>query len=472
MDNARQWMLVLCFTGLILSGCNTTSSHSTSGNLYSVNLNGWAALAEEQPANWQPHTKPPRSTGNATPKPQPTTDGLTSTTQPKHSQIVLVESPPPAKVRPAAKIAEQPIVTSEQPATTPTDQTKPSHFAQTNKLKHYWQILHFWKHPQPNADTHTTKHSATQLASAAETIANAVPSTSVSDASSPIPEVSNSAPLNITVQSSSSSQHDTIPQTNTVAQNQHTRPPAKLEQTRPAAINSNDAPKAKQFMKHQSLALHSDNPTPTANRQLATPPNTTPSKSSNSTPVVQQRTVRVTAESIIIGEKNSSQPNRYYRLSESNNFIQNHGVNLQGFNQSTRGHWKLANYGSLPTNAFLAGFQDNQQFYICHARHQGNLVPGKFANGRCHLVYDGREIETDEYSILVGEDYRWIASNDHSTPPAKAILGGDVQDEPLYICAAYYNSGQYPGTLVNGHCIFAFDGDVIRVANYGVLTQA
>lgn len=64
-------------------------------------------------------------------------------------------------------------------------------------------------------------------------------------------------------------------------------------------------------------------------------------------------------------------------------------------------HWLSASFGMIPSNSIVGGHEEGNPFYVCQADYLGGKVPGKMIGNQCHIGYEGREITTPYYQLLV-----------------------------------------------------------------------
>lgn len=120
-------------------------------------------------------------------------------------------------------------------------------------------------------------------------------------------------------------------------------------------------------------------------------------------------------------------------------------------------YWNNGVTNQLPNNAVDAGTVEDTPYslYVCRARHNGNLHPGKLAyyNGRwsCFIGNGGVEQRYETYDVLIvygTTRLSWEWSQ--NSLPAYAMPGGRVSgySNLLYICRAIHNDNSHAGKLV------------------------
>lgn len=103
----------------------------------------------------------------------------------------------------------------------------------------------------------------------------------------------------------------------------------------------------------------------------------------------------------------------------------------------------------------VGGQENGQPLYVCRARYQGGLHPGKLLSGSCNIGYGGKEIIVPNFEVLIG-------SGDWGAPRprlANAFIAGQENNSPLYLCRGRYNNGTHPGKVVDGRCNIGFGGE-------------
>jgi hypothetical protein len=110
--------------------------------------------------------------------------------------------------------------------------------------------------------------------------------------------------------------------------------------------------------------------------------------------------------------------------------------------------------------------------FICRARVQGSVVPGKWVQGNCNVAFGGSEQVMRSYEVAYGSA-RWGAYR--GSFYGLAQMGRDTDGSPLYSCRVHYVSGgdygYQPGKLVSdGTCHIPFGGtEVVQGPPFEVL---
>ncbi len=132
--------------------------------------------------------------------------------------------------------------------------------------------------------------------------------------------------------------------------------------------------------------------------------------------------------------------------------------------------WAAGRNGSLPAGAVKGGREPGRDLYVCRARHQGGLHPGKVVARNCNISWGGKEIEKNAYEVLLGDSAKvsWInASN--GRVPSGGFIAGRERGRNLYLCRAGHRGGTHPGKVHLKWCHFGWGGKEILKKNYQVL---
>jgi Protein of unknown function (DUF3421) len=135
-----------------------------------------------------------------------------------------------------------------------------------------------------------------------------------------------------------------------------------------------------------------------------------------------------------------------------------------------------ASNGTVPFGAVRGGTDvGGQPLYLCSARYNGGLHPGKLRRefGACYIPFGGHEVALKNYAVLVP---RWLAF-----PPAGNIIpsfdfqtGNEADGTPLYTCRDLFNGGIHPGKYLEsiGRCNFGWGGrEQSQSVGFEVLTD-
>lgn len=134
--------------------------------------------------------------------------------------------------------------------------------------------------------------------------------------------------------------------------------------------------------------------------------------------------------------------------------------------------------GMLPTNAFIVGYENNgTPIYLCHARYQNSLQPGKtWANSnQCNIPYGGQEYQIkSDYSVYdrVVSNGRWVRGGSGNLPEGAMVVGFDTDNKNLYLCRSYLDNGLQPGKTWQGStaCNVPYNGKEYMQSDYSIFT--
>lgn len=127
---------------------------------------------------------------------------------------------------------------------------------------------------------------------------------------------------------------------------------------------------------------------------------------------------------------------------------------------------------TIPHHAIIGGKEPNSQqaLYICRAEYLDGVHPGRLDNGKCTFTYHGNEIRANRYQLLVSKNpMRWLSAS-FGEIPRHSIAAGRDHGKPLYICQATYQGGKLPGKVIGEDCHIGYQGRVIALPHYKVLT--
>lgn len=114
-------------------------------------------------------------------------------------------------------------------------------------------------------------------------------------------------------------------------------------------------------------------------------------------------------------------------------------------------HWVSQTPGDpLPRNAVLGGRElDGTSQAVCHALHEGVIVPGKTVGKSCNIAYDRREIVKNTFEVLTGANDQRL----WGPPDAQAtnFFGGDIDGDKVRICRAELRPTERDGASVGVH---------------------
>ncbi|XP_053617755.1 uncharacterized protein LOC128679495 [Plodia interpunctella] len=130
----------------------------------------------------------------------------------------------------------------------------------------------------------------------------------------------------------------------------------------------------------------------------------------------------------------------------------------------------------LPHGAVIGGYE-NGSLYIIRANHQGALTPGKFvpSEGLAYIPWGSVAHEKEDFEVLVGYNYIWVASSEAKIPVG-AVVGGfseyDIR-EVLYIGRAKQGDHIIPGKVHPSHkvCYVPYEGRECAHREYEILVS-
>lgn len=144
--------------------------------------------------------------------------------------------------------------------------------------------------------------------------------------------------------------------------------------------------------------------------------------------------------------------------------------------------WQTDIEGSISTGSFRAGqriqLKSLLQFSLvslhpCRAVYHGNQQIGEVAQGDigCSFGYGGRQIIEKNYQVLWGAPWMsWIEGVAHQMPDS-AIVGGQENNEAMYVCLAADKTGIHPGKIKMSSvgCSIASEGKEIVQSQFLML---
>lgn len=139
-------------------------------------------------------------------------------------------------------------------------------------------------------------------------------------------------------------------------------------------------------------------------------------------------------------------------------------------------NWLASNaYAGVPPNAVIAGNDiDGTTIYVGRAYHDGDLIPAKVIPSKqiAYVPHGGQEISKQEFHILTGFGFEWVASAGGHVPAEAVIAGNQADGAPLYVGRASVGGSLSVGKIHPGHhCIYVpFDGIEHKITQYEVLT--
>ena len=101
------------------------------------------------------------------------------------------------------------------------------------------------------------------------------------------------------------------------------------------------------------------------------------------------------------------------------------------------------------------GPEPGQPMYICRARVQGSVTPGKWLKGNCNIAFGGREMVMNQYQVAYG-NASWQPYA--ATTNGLVRTGTDTDGTPLFSCRWRGDQGYQPGKLLDGACRYPLAG--------------
>ena len=139
------------------------------------------------------------------------------------------------------------------------------------------------------------------------------------------------------------------------------------------------------------------------------------------------------------------------------------------------------NGGEVPMNAVPGGNEARgAPLYICRAKRDDGIHPGKVFDGKCNVPWGGSEVVASEYQLLVTTgkvDLVWRSGGDLRS----AVVGGQVGNKLLRVCRVAHRAGgiagwlstdlgTHPGKLANGRCYFSYGGGELVRSDFEFLS--
>ncbi|GBP08112.1 hypothetical protein EVAR_2910_1 [Eumeta japonica] len=109
------------------------------------------------------------------------------------------------------------------------------------------------------------------------------------------------------------------------------------------------------------------------------------------------------------------------------------------------------NAPQLSGRAVVAGYEghDGSPLWVIRARHNNDLVPGKYAvkHRAAFIPFAGKEISVQDIEVMIAQPgaVRWVPSSHGAIPTGAIAAGNSANLEPLYIGRAHYMLSLTPG---------------------------
>jgi Protein of unknown function (DUF3421) len=93
--------------------------------------------------------------------------------------------------------------------------------------------------------------------------------------------------------------------------------------------------------------------------------------------------------------------------------------------------WVSGKSGSVPEGAVRAGYDNNDELYVCRTNLGNGKLHPQYKN--CYVPYGSTNQAFTTYEVLVGNDVRWVSWT--GSIPQNSISGGRERNgDPLYVC--------------------------------------
>lgn len=150
--------------------------------------------------------------------------------------------------------------------------------------------------------------------------------------------------------------------------------------------------------------------------------------------------------------------------------------------RSVRGgiDWVRLSGGALAPSAVAAGRDGNgAPLFVCTARHEDALYPGKIRSGfeGCHIGHGGREWVVSTYSVMLASP-NWVRGTSGQVfwgpgipPQQTAEQAGHAGGQPLFVCRAAHRGSIQVGKIGPGldGCVFPYGGVEVTSTDYEIL---
>ncbi|KAL7728461.1 hypothetical protein ACLKA6_005216 [Drosophila palustris] len=138
--------------------------------------------------------------------------------------------------------------------------------------------------------------------------------------------------------------------------------------------------------------------------------------------------------------------------------------------------WRHFSHGSIPPNAVVAGHDsDGDAIYIGRAFYNNDMLPAKVIpnKGKGYVSYAGQEVELENYEVLSGHNYQWLAAENGQVPLGAVKVGQNVDGEFLYAGRGYHAGSLTVGKVHPSHgCLYIpYGSDEVKLFAYEVLSQ-
>lgn len=139
----------------------------------------------------------------------------------------------------------------------------------------------------------------------------------------------------------------------------------------------------------------------------------------------------------------------------------------------------ISNGTTSSSQASNSGYASNQQTQqtVTSKNHRGHRRPQEGISFHVDFPEFSGGIELGEESYFVAgyprpphrAGFHWVNVNAHQLVPRRAVIGGDENGRPLFICHAKFRGGIHPGKVVAGRCNITYAGKEMAFNHYQVL---
>jgi len=135
--------------------------------------------------------------------------------------------------------------------------------------------------------------------------------------------------------------------------------------------------------------------------------------------------------------------------------------------------FQLVKSSNPPQGSLQTGFQNDRAGALWSAVAHTNWgdIPGKAKGGECWFSYGGKEHATNNFSYVVGRNFRLQKSN---VPPPGSLQTGFQNDGAgaLWSAVAHSNWGDIPGKAKGGECWFPYGGQEHSSNNFSYVVSS
>uniref|UniRef100_A0A1I8M5Y8 Uncharacterized protein n=1 Tax=Musca domestica TaxID=7370 RepID=A0A1I8M5Y8_MUSDO len=138
--------------------------------------------------------------------------------------------------------------------------------------------------------------------------------------------------------------------------------------------------------------------------------------------------------------------------------------------------WISATADSMPEDALEGGCDvDGDPIYVGRVCRHGDLLPAKVIpnKGGAYICWDGEEEKVEDFQVLVGAGFMWVACENGNIVPGAVPAGITCDGETLYVGRAEHAGSLSVGKVHPSHgCIYIpFGGEEASIESYEVLVR-